>query len=102
MGTFTITSSALNNSYNYADENLIVEGGYNKNAQDNQLQSVNGSVSRKNAQGQKGDFIGNFNGYVRDGEVKYSISEMSRRDANMVWDAIDEIEANITGENQDV
>jgi hypothetical protein len=49
--------------------------------------------------GGQGEYIGNFNGYMRDGEVKYSISEMSRKDANKVWDAIDEIEQNILGTN---
>ena len=43
--------------------------------------------------------IGTFNGYMRDGEVRYNMSEMSRRDSNKVWDAIDEIEQNITGAN---
>ena len=98
MGTFNITSSALNNQYEFEDENVKVQGSYVLNATDNTLQSVNGSVYRNNG-GQQGDFIGNFNGYVRDSEVRYSISEMGRRDANKVWDAIDEIEQNITGAN---
>ena len=98
MSKFEITSSSLNNQYNYEDENVKVQGGYALNAQDNSLQSVNGSVYRNN-DGQQGDFIGNFNGYVRDGEIRYSISEMSRRNANMTWDAIDAIEAEITSVN---
>ena len=98
MSKFEITSSSLNNQYNFEDESVKVQGGYAMNAQDNSLQSVNGSVYRNN-EGQQGDFIGNFNGYVRDGEIRYSLSEMSRRDANKVWDAIDEIEQNITGAN---
>jgi hypothetical protein len=36
---------------------------------------------------------------MRDGEIRYSMSEMSRRDSNLVWDAIDGIEPYILGEN---
>lgn len=98
MKKFEITSSSLNNQYAFEDDNVKVQGGYALNAQDNTLQSVNGSVYRNN-EGQQGDFIGNFNGYVRDGVIRYSLSEMSRRDANLSWDAIDAIEAEITSQN---
>jgi len=99
MGTFNVTSSQLNNQYEYTDSEVKVTGNYTLDASTNALQSVNGSVYALEQGGQQGAYIGNFNGYVRDGEVKYSISEMSRRDANKVWDAIDEIEAEITGSN---
>lgn len=98
MKKFEITSSSLNNQYAFEDDNVKVQGGYALNAQDNTLQSVNGSVYRNN-EGQQGDFIGNFNGYVRDGVIRYSLSEMSRQDANLSWDAIDAIEAEITSQN---
>ena len=99
MGTFTVTSSNLNNGYNYKDNAVIVTGSYNKDAQTNTLQNVSGQVYRQDAQGEQGDYIGNFNGYMRDGEIRYSMSEMSRRDSNLVWDAIDGIEPYILGEN---
>lgn len=92
MGTFTVTSSNLNNGYNYKDSAVIVTGSYNKDAQTNSLQNVSGQVYRQDAHGEQGDYIGNFNGYMRDGEIRYSMSEMSRRDSNLVWDAIDGIE----------
>ena len=98
MGTFNITNSELNNSYQYKDTSIIVTGSYNKDAIRDTLTSVSGSCYRVNAQGEQGDYIGNFNGYVREGgEIRYSLSEMSRRDSNLVWDAIDSIESNITG-----
>ena len=53
----------------------------------------------RNQDGNTGEYIGNFIGNSRGGEVKYSLSEMSRRDSMMVWDAIDELEAFINGEN---
>lgn len=102
MSTFNVTSSSLNNQYEYANTNVTVNGNYVKDATTDTLQSVSGSVYNLPAQqGQQGEYIGNFNGYMRDGEVKYSISEMSRRNASKVWDAIDEIEANITGANEE-
>ena len=63
------------------------------------LQNVSGSAYRLAQGGQRGEYVGNFNGYMRDGEIRYTMSEMSRRDSNKVWDAIDEIEANIMGSN---
>ena len=99
MGTFTITSSNLNNGYEYKDSAVIVNGSYNKDAQTNTLQNVNGNVYEKDAQGQTGRYIGNFNGSINNGEITYSLSAMSRADSNKVWDAIDGIEPNITGEN---
>lgn len=101
MSTFNIKSSSLNNQYEYANEYVTVQGSYTKDATNDTLQSVSGSVYTVPAQqGQQGEYIGNFNGYMRDNEIKYSISEMSRRNANKVWDAIDDIEANITGANE--
>ena len=98
MGTFNIVSSTLNNGYEYSNEYVTVNGNYTMDATNDTLQNVSGSVY-KPAVGGQGEYIGNFNGYMRDGEVRYSISEMSRRNANMTWDAIDDIEENITGEN---
>ena len=99
MGTFNIISSTLNSNYEYKDTSLVVNGSYTKDAQTDTLQNVSGSCYRVNGDGEQGDYVGNFNGYMRDGEVRYSLSEMSRRDSNKTWDAIDEIELNIIGTN---
>jgi len=98
MGTFTITSSILNNGYDFKNESVVVQGTYSKDATTDTLQNVSGQVHEL-AVGGSGAYIGNFSGYMRDGEMKYAISEMSRKDANKVWDAIDEIELNIIGSN---
>lgn len=100
MGTFTVTSSTLNDNYEYKDENVVVNGGYQKDSQTDTLQNISGSAY-VNDNGEQGNYIGNFNGHVRDGEIRYSLSEMSRRNSNNVWDAIDEIEQNIIGTNSD-
>lgn len=100
MGTFNVINSTLNTQYEYKDANLIVTGNYTKNSQDNTLQSIGGSCYRNN-NGQQGDYVGNFNGYVRDGVIRYSLSEMTRTDSNYVWDAIGEIETYVLGENDE-
>lgn len=95
MGTFNITSSTLNSGYTYSDESVVVNGGYEKDAQNNTLRSISGSVYHKTESGEQAEYIGNFNGYMRYDGLKYSLSEMSRKDANKVWDAIDGIETNV-------
>jgi hypothetical protein len=43
-----------------------------------------------------GEYIGNFNGFPQsDGSINYDLSQMKRSDSNLVWDAIDDIEAQI-------
>lgn len=99
MITFEIKSQTNNATYEYKDDNIIVQGNFVKDGSNDDLQSVSGSCYNKTQQGTQGDYIGNFNGYMRDGELRYTMSEMSRRDSNKVWDAIDAIEAEITGAN---
>jgi hypothetical protein len=97
---FNITSSTLNTSFNYKDV-IIVQGSYVKDAVGGNLQSINGACYRKNEQGEMGDYIGNFNGYPQsDDSISYDLSQMKRSDSNLVWDAIDDIEAKILGENE--
>ena len=98
MESFEITSSTLNNNYEYKNDYVVVNGNFVKDAKTDVLSNISGTAYRKNAQGEQGEYIGNFNGYMRDGEIKYSLSEMSRQDSNLVWDAIDAIEVHVIGE----
>jgi len=95
MGTFAVINSTLNSSYNYTDESVVVNGNFSKDATNDTLQSISGSVYHKTESGEQGEYIGNFNGYQREDGLKYSLSEMSRKDANKVWDAIDGIEPHV-------
>ena len=101
MGTFNVISSTLNSQYEYKDANLFVTGNYSKDATTDTLQNISGSCYRITPDGGQGDYVGNFNGYMRDGEIRYSLSEMTRKDSNDVWDAIDAIELNIIGSNEE-
>jgi hypothetical protein len=99
MGNFEIKSSQLNNSFAYENEQVIVNGSYTKDAGSGDLLSVHGDVYSNNS-GVQGVYIGNFNGTVNaKGEIGYDLSAMSRQDSNKVWDAIDEIEPYVLGEN---
>ena len=98
MSTFTVTSSNLNCGYEYKNESVEVTGSYSKDATTDTMTNVSGTAYVTTPDG-RGDYIGNFNGYMRDGEVRYSLSEMSRKNSNLVWNAIDEIELNIIGTN---
>lgn len=103
MGTFTIKSSTLNDAYEYKASSIVVNGNYTKDAESGKLQNISGSCYRADQQGNQGEYIGNFNGSPRnDDEIYYSLSEMSRRDSNLVWDAIDEIEGNIINNDEEV
>ena len=101
MGTFNVISSTLNSQYEYKDANLFVTGNYSKDATTDTLQNISGSCYRITPDGGQGDYVGNFNGYMRDGEIRYSLTEMTRKDSNDVWDAIDAIELNIIGTNEE-
>ena len=95
MGTFAVINSTLNSSYTYTDELVVVNGSYEKDAQNDTLRSISGSVYNKTESGEQAEYVGNFNGYMREDGLKYSLSEMSRKDANKVWDAIEGIEPNV-------
>lgn len=90
---FNIVSSTLNTSYNYKDV-IIVQGSFVKDASNGNVQSISGScyVNNLNEQGQ---FVGNFNGYMRDSKIKYSFSEVSLEDLDKVKAAIADIEAEL-------
>lgn len=98
MSTFNITSSTLSSSYEYSNGVVTVNGNFRKNGATGALQNLGGSVYADNG-GEKGDYIGNFDGNMRDSEILYSLSEMSRGDSEKVWDAIDDIEAYVLGKN---
>lgn len=97
MANFKVISETKNTQYGYDNTDVIVNGNYNTNTKDGVVMNISGSVYRKNSSGEQGEYIGNFNGQMRNDEMKYSLSEMTRSDSNLVWAAIDDIESNILG-----
>lgn len=100
MGKFTITSSKKDRTYILESEDINVNGTYQADEETGEVQNVTGACYRPNPKPGATDYIGNFNGVLRNGELRYSLSEMSRKDSLLVWDAIDEIESNILPTNE--
>ena len=94
MGTFVIKSSSLNNQYEYTNASVKVSGNYALDAQTKVEKSISGQVYELN-----GDYIGNFNGNMNGETMEYTLSQMTRQKANLVWDAIEEIDAEINSQN---
>ena len=94
MSEFVVKSSTLNSQYEFKDVNIIVNGNFQKNAQDGKLTSISGECYR-NVDGNMGDSFGYFNGYPNGDEMMYDLSQMKRADSELVWDAIEAIEAEV-------
>ena len=95
MKSFEITSQTKNVNFTYKNDEIVVIGNYQLNATTDTLVNISGSVYTKNTDGNQGDYIGNFNGNMRDGVMMYSFSEMSISNLKKVDDAIIDIEAEI-------
>lgn len=98
MGTFRIKEVKTDSQYDFVNDNLIVYGKFVKNSIDGgneELQRIDGACYY-NEDGNPGALIGSFVGTpLPNGEIGYELSRMSRREKDLVWDAIDEIEPNI-------
>lgn len=92
---YEVTNKTESISYVCKQSGIIVNGTVVKDVINGEIQSVNGSCYRPNEQGEIGEYFGNFNGYLRDGELKFSLSEMTRKDSNLTWGCIEEIEGEI-------
>ena len=101
MSKFNITSSTLNSNFSYENESLCINGSFMQDAKTEELQNISGTAYKPNVEGQQGTYVGNFNGRMVNGVMKYTLSDMTRQDTMLVLDAIDEIEQYIAGANQE-
>ena len=101
MSKFNIISSTLNSSFAYENENLSINGSFIQDAKTAELQNISGTAYKPNGEGQQGTYVGNFNGRMVNGVMKYAFSDMTLQDTMLVLDAIDDIEKYINGENQE-
>lgn len=95
MEKFEIKSQSLTTQYEYTNDDVMVYGNYNSDKTEADVQSVNGQVYRKPEGEGRGEVVGNFSGTMGKDGMEYSLSKMTRRNTNLVWDAIDGIEAHI-------
>lgn len=90
---FVITNEFMKQEYNVTMDGVLATGSIER--QGEQVTTINGMVFEKTAEGTQGNYIGNFNGRMVDGQMKYSFSEMNHEQAELVWGVIVVIEANI-------
>jgi hypothetical protein len=90
---FVITNEFMKQEYNVTMDGVLATGSIER--QGEQVTTINGMVFEKTAEGTQGNYIGNFNGRMVDGQMKYSFSEMNHEQAELVWGVIGVIEANI-------
>ena len=94
MGNFNIVNSVLNVQYEYKNDALKIAGNYNQGAETKTVKSINGSIFRLGETQET--YIGNFSGADRDGEMRYSFSEIPSKDADAILEAVSEIEQYVT------
>ena len=94
--SFVITNEVKKQEYNVTMDSVMATGSIER--QQEQVTTINGTVFEKTAEGGQGNYIGNFNGRMVDGQMKYSFSEMNHEQAELVWGVIGVIEANIFNE----
>ncbi len=92
MAKITKKSSLLQENYSFEDENLIGNFNVQKDVVAGTVTNINGQMYRL-VDGKQGDYVGNFTGSLRNGEMKYCLSEMTKEDSALMWTAIEEIEA---------
>lgn len=95
MEKFEIKSQSLTTQYEYENDDVNVNGTYNSDKTESEVQGINGQVYRKPEGEGRGEYVGNFTGTMGSEGMEYSLSKMTRRNTNLVWDAIDGIEARV-------
>ena len=91
--TFEIISESVNKEFKVTTDETVSTG--NISLQQGEVKQISGTVFTKNAEGNQGEYIGNFNGQKRGEEMKYSFSEMSYDQSVAAWEVIETIENSI-------
>jgi len=95
MENFVVKSQSLTTQYEYTNDDVVVNGTYSSDKSEAKVQGINGQVYRKPEGEGRGEYVGNFTGTMGSEGMEYSLSKMTRRNTNLVWDAIDGIEARV-------
>ena len=102
--TFLIQSQVENAQYRFTNGVLAVHGNYVRNMMTGQVAEIHGQMfvydSQKEQQGYEGDFFCQFDGALKNDKLCYVLSALQHDDSDTAWAAIDEIEANVTGEGE--
>jgi hypothetical protein len=97
MGNLTIKSQSLATQADYVDatSGLTINVSYNQDNTTGDLKSINGTIYKTDGM----TYAGNFSGQPQGGEMEYSISGVKSKDMAKVFAAIEDIEEQIEGEN---
>jgi len=98
MGTLTIKSQSLATQADYVDatSGLTINVNYNQDATTSTLKSINGTIYKTATM----TYAGTFSGQPQDGEVEYTVSGVKSKDMAIVFAAIEDIEEQIEGEDE--
>ena len=79
MEKVTILEVKATKTFLFAGEELNVKGEVNYNPNTKEMYSISGSIYAKADQetGINGDFLGSFDGYMVDGQLKYNVRDMT-------------------------
>lgn len=91
--SFEVVSVTMHKQCKVSTESVI--GVVDVDYQQEQVTQIAGTVYGKDADGNQGAPIGNFNGRMTETGMKYSFSEMSREQSAQVWEVIAVVEENI-------
>jgi len=97
---FKIVKRTRNAQYDYKNERLHIQGNCVKDMDGGVVKEINGSVYAVAGNGGNAEFISDFSGYLRGNEMKYSVSELTQQVSAYVWEAIGDIEAQLTNDEQ--
>lgn len=95
MENFVVKSQSLTTQYEYENDDVTVSGKYSSDKTEAEVQGINGDVYHKPEGEGRGKYVGNFTGTTGSEGMEYTLSKMTRRNTNLVWDAIDGIEARV-------
>lgn len=90
MGTFTVKNRQTTTQYEYENEQVIAIGNYTENTESSEVLSISGEQRTKD-----GQYIGNFNGYKRDGKMVFSYSDVPQEQLPAFQQTVTEVVAEI-------
>lgn len=86
------TSATLNENYNYSDDSVMGTVNVQYDPDTKAVVSMSGQVYEKTKEGTQDAYIGNFNGQMKKGVMKYTTTQMTREQNNIVMDLVEELE----------
>ncbi len=92
MENVTIKTATTRKEFTYVGEDLYVEGAVERDNSTQQVTTVNGELYTKEyGTDQRANYIGNFNGWMSSGQMKYDLHDMDAENTILAADLIAEL-----------